>query len=218
MAFKRRRKATRAKRRKRPSQHVVVVGKRRRSRRVSGVGRTTHHRRRRRKPGLLGSTGGGVTFTKILKLGGGIAIGASIVHFGLRPLEHKLVERFPMAAKFMAGAEVLLGGYMALKMKNEMGRAVGIGILAGGVHGVMKQFNLNKELPGIHGSDDYSVVRIPMNGNGDVRTMVAGLLNNNTRSIRTNTVAGDIVMRRTAQVAGDFDDVDSPYMPKGFNY
>lgn len=210
---------------------VKVVGKRRthhappkkRKRRISGVsgvgavGRTkTGTRRKTKKRGFLGSTHGN-NLKSIGVMAVGVAVGAGITHIILRPVEKKLTEKWPMIGKFIAAGEVFLGGVIALKGKSNFTKSLGVGILAGGVHGLMKQANIYKHIPGISGpgDDDYTTVKIPINGMEDVQRMVAGvggILNDGRRNIRTDTVAGlgsaaihDRVggMPRTAWLAGD---------------
>jgi hypothetical protein len=133
----------------------------------------------------------------------GVAAGAGITHIILRPVEKKLTEKWPVVGKFLAAGEVFLGGLIALKSKNNFVKSIGVGVLAGGVHGLMKQANIYKQLPHVAGSDDYTTLKIPISGNLD--RMVAGILDDNRRNIRTEMVAGT---KHTEVVAGMGDVVE----------
>lgn len=206
---RRRRKVSgHSKRRKAPHRkQVVVVGRRRRRaasssrpaarrRRVSGIGSTGigRARTRRRKRSIMGFSSGG-KFMQIAEMAVGVGVGAVGTHMLLRPLEHKLSEHMPAAAKFMGAAEIVLGGFIALKSTKPFIKSVGIGILAGGVHVVMKQLPIGMHSPAeahIAGMDDMTRLNVPINGN--LRSAIAGLIDNSgTRYIKTPTVAGNIV-------------------------
>lgn len=146
----------------------------------------------------------------------GMAAGVGIQHFALRPLEAKIARSAPMAAKFFAVAEILLGGFIALKVKNPIVKGVGLGIMAGGVQTGVKQLNLYHESPAVQGVGDYTTVRIPVNG--QVREMLSGIVRNQNGDTYTSLVAGsdndvmgeyevngrisDYRMRRTDLLAG----------------
>lgn len=161
-----------APRKRRVSGTTAAVGKTRR--RVSGttaaVGRSTH-RRRTVGRGFLGNTGSQVM--QVAKMGAGMAAGMALTHFVLRPIEAKIAAKYPMAGKGMAAAEVLLGGFMALKSKNAIVKSVGVGIMAGGAHGLLKQFNIHHESPAVSGIGEFTNVTIPVSGS--VAGMLAGM-------------------------------------------
>ena len=214
---RRKRSTTRAKGRK-----VVIVAKTaHRRRRVSGtaVG-ATHHRARRRKKsggGMMGSTGG--TLKNIGMFAVGMAGGALGVTFLLRPLEHKLATQFPMVAKFMGAGEILLGGYMALRMKKPILKGVGLGIMAGGIKVVMDQFKIGMPSPAIHGMDDYSTIRVPINGS--YTNLIAGVINDSERQVNTSLVAGvsGSDAYREYILNGSVGKEDEDYLPPmGYNY
>lgn len=199
---------------------------RRRTRRVSGtaaVGKT--HRRRRRSVGSTSATG---IIKQVIPMAVGMAGGVALQHFILRPIEAKIARHMPMAAKFFAGAEVLLGGYVALKAKNPLVRGAGLGIMAGGVQGVAKQFNLYHESPAVQGVGDYTTVRIPVNGS--MRDMLSGIINNRDGGTHTSMVAdtehriSDENVSRSNLLAGIYglgdysvgeDESENYLMPKG---
>ena len=152
----------------------------------------------------------------------GVAAGVVATNLVIRPLEAKLLEKWPMLAKYIGIGEILIGGYVALKSKHEIVKGAGIGVLATGVHNTIKHFEIFKQIPGIHGPDDYQTIRIPLNN--DMRSQVAGLIDNK-RDIYTNQVAGmDYTkqvagsryrpIERTMQVAGDWDEVYEMARPK----
>lgn len=203
---------------------TTAVGRTRRRRRSVGstsIGRT--HRRRRRSVGSsigrtrrrrrIGATGGGSTVKQVGMMAVGVAGGALLTHMALRPLEQHVVSRFPMAAKFMGAAEVLIGGYIALKAKNGLIKGVGWGVLGGGVHTMMHQFNIGKENPAIHGSDTYTPV--PISGGLEARMtrmintsrsgLVAGVLNGTDR---TSNVAGSSYKQYLMNGTCDLDGED----------
>lgn len=193
--------------RSRPRVSSTSVGKTRKrthtKRRVSGtaaVGRTTPRKRRR----SVGNTGGSL-MKQVVPLAVGMAAGAAAQHFVLRPLEHKIAEKFPQGAKFFALGEVILGGYVALKAKNPIIKGAGLGIMAGGVHSGVKQLNLYRESPSVHGSGDYTTVHVPIDG--QVRNMLNGIVKNQHGDTYTSMVAGsggwdNERMRRTNMLAG----------------
>ena len=157
---------------------------RRRTRRVSGtaaVGRTGRRRRR------VGSTGTSGMVKQIVPMAVGMGAGVGIQHFILRPLEAKIATHSPMAAKFFGAGEIFLGGYMALKAKNPIMKGAGLGIMAGGVQTVSKQFNIYHENPAVSGIGDYTTVRIPV---GELDNMLNGIVMNRNGDTRTSLVAG----------------------------
>ncbi len=193
---------------------MAVVGKRRKTtrRRVSGtaaVGRrrrrsTTHHRpparRRRAVSGTsavgrthrrrrsVSGTGAKGLMKQVVPMAVGMAAGVAVQHFALRPLEAKIAQKAPMAAKFFAIGEILLGGYVALKAKHPIVKGIGLGIMAGGVQTGVKQLNLYHESPAVQGVGDYTTVRIPVNG--QVREMLSGIVRNQNGDTYTSMVAG----------------------------
>ena len=198
----------RAPRKKTTVKRVAVnIGKRKKRR--SSVGSTTHRRhttkaktkrRKSRKHGILGATTGGSHMSRIKQIGKlaiGVAGGAIITHVAIRPLELKLLEKFPMAAKWLSAGEIIVGGMIAIKAKHEMVRGAGIGILASGVHGAIKQLDIYKHIPGIHGPDEYQTIQVPMTSG--LRKQMAGLINDGRRDVYTNQVAG---MEYTSKIAG----------------
>ncbi len=240
MAFKRkthrRRRASRPaataprRRRRRASVGSTVVVGRRRRRSTRSVARTRHHSRRRsHKPGFLGATKWQSRGLQILEMAVGVGIGAAGTHMILRPLEQKLVAHYPMATKFMGLMEVALGGGIALMAKNNFFKSIGIGVLAGGVHVVMKQLPIGMHSPAEHGVGDYQEVRIPYN------SQVAGLISDDRRGVRTPVVAGSIIRNHDGNVntpwvagmatlnntpvvsMGDYTDDDQILYPKGIN-
>lgn len=156
---------------------AAVGATKRRRRRVSGtaaVGAVKHRRRR------IGATSGAAMGKQIIPLAIGMAAGVGVQHFLLRPIEQKISEHMPMAAKFMAAGEILLGGAMFLKAKNSIVKGVGLGIMAGGVNTAVKQLNIYHESPAVNGSGDYMHTRIPING----------IVMNDHNSVDTKLVAG----------------------------
>jgi len=142
-----------------------------RKRRVSGTAAVGKTRRKRGvSRGYLGNTGSQIV--QVVKMGAGMAGGIALTHFVLRPIENKLAQNYPGVGKFMAGAEVLLGGLMALKARNPIVKSVGVGIMAGGVYGVMKQFHIHHESPSVSGVGEYTHTEIP------VSNTVSGMLGN----------------------------------------
>lgn len=217
----RRKKSTHTKRRRRTT---VTVGRRRapRRRRVSGVGAvgSTHHKRRRRRSvGSMSSN----TLKSIATTALGIAGGAIATHMLLRPLEKHVTDRFPMATKFIGAGEILLGGFIAMKAKNPLVKAAGLGIMGGGVNTMMHQFNIGQHAPGISGDDDYSIVRVPMSGN--IRSLINGIYDGQEGPTYTNYVAGagdgmgssSAELWNTAGVAGTSEE-DAWLPPIGYEY
>lgn len=168
--------------------------KKRRTSRTVGV---THHRpKRRKKRGFLGATAGTTNLKTIGMMAIGVAAGAGITHVILRPVEKRLTDKWPMVGKFLAAGEIFLGGMVALKGKNNFVKSLGVGILAGGVHGLMKQMNVYQHIPGIHGPGDFTEVNVPISGS--FSDMVSGILEDSRRNVYTEAVAGT---RHTAVVA-----------------
>lgn len=192
-----------AKKRKEPKKINVRIGKKHRTRKHR-VG-ATHHKapakRRKKKHGFLGSTSGS-SLGKIAWMAVGVGVGAGLTHVILRPVEAKLMTRWPMIGKFLGAGEIFLGGYIAMKAKSEFVKSVGVGILAGGVHGVMKQVNIYKHIPTVSGSE-MSEVRIPISGPLD--DAIAGILNDSRRNVYTEAVAGS---KYTSVVSNTRNDID----------
>ena len=221
MAFEKRRRASAAPR-KRRRRTTVTVGRRRTRRRSMGAVGATHHRRRRSRK--MGSTAG--SFKALLEMAGGIAAGAIVTHMALRPLEKKIAEHTPMMVKFMGGAEILLGFFVAQKAKNPIMRGAGWGIMSAGVHTVMHQFNIGEHSPAISGPGDYSEVRVPISGT--LNNLINGsIIRDRFGPTRTDYVAGtnnlgasslDLWDRRgnTSLVAGAEE--ENLLDPIGYNY
>jgi hypothetical protein len=208
------------KKKKTSKARVVVIGKphvkRKTKRKVSGaapaIGRS-HHRRAHHKKAAVGkkkkksSSGGGyLGATKsmpnnvmaIAKLAGGLAIGYAGAHYILKPAEAWLVQKFPWLQKILAGAEIFIGGMIALKAKNHAVKAAGIGIAASGVQGIFTQFNIFSRLPGMHGVDEYTRINVPISGS--MQGMIGSLLQDGNNVVYTSQVAGG---SRTAWMAGE---------------
>lgn len=224
---------------------MATVGKRRPRRRVSGTAvgkrraparrRTTAHRApaRRRVSGTaavgstrgrrrrVSGTGAGSMMKQVVPMAVGMGIGVAVQHFALRPLEAKIAAHAPMAAKFFAAGEILLGGYIALKAKKPIMKGVGLGIMAGGVQAGVKQLNLYHESPSVQGVGDYTTVRIPVNG--QVRDMLSGIVKNRNGETFTNMVAGterwgNNEQDRTNMLAGLYGLYDDGMMDESQNY
>lgn len=182
--------ARRATRRRAPKRARAVRGTtvgttKRRRRRVSGTGAVGTTRARRRRVSGTGSMSMG---KQIFPLAIGMAAGVGVQHFILRPIEQKISEHVPMAAKFMAVGEILIGGAMFLKAKNPIVKGVGLGIMAGGVNTGVKQLNIYHESPAVNGSGDYMHTRIPINGivmddHNTVHTKLVAGLNDETEML-----------------------------------
>lgn len=177
--------------RKRRRSTTTTVTRRPRTRRVGATVGRTHRRRTRRRVGStigrtrrrVGSTGGG-TLKQVGMMAIGVAGGAMLTHMALRPLEKHVTDHYPMAAKFMGAAEILIGGYIAIHAKNAIVKGVGMGVLGGGVHTMMHQFHIGTHSPAIHGPDDYITTNVPISGHLEHR--MQNLLNTS----RSNLVAG----------------------------
>jgi hypothetical protein len=169
------------KRKKTARRRVVVIGKpRRKSRRVgsTSVGKT---RKRRR----VGATGGSLKAIGTMAIG--IAGGALATHMVLRPLEQHVTDHYPMAGKFMGAAEILIGGYVGIHAKNALVRGAGFGVMAGGVHTVMHQFNIGKHSPALKGMD-YATTNIPISGG--MESTMNGMIRRDGGPTRSSLVAG----------------------------
>lgn len=200
------------KKKKRSGIRKVTVSRTRHKKRTnrSRVG-ATHHRptRRRKKRGFLGATTGTSNLKQIGLMAIGVGVGAGITHIILRPVEKRLTDKWPMVGKFIAAGEVFLGGMIALKGKNSFQKSIGVGILAGGVHGLLKQANIYKHIPGISGPDEFTDVRVPISGS--FSDMVSGILEDSRRDVHTEVVAGTkhtaIVADTNYGVGREFDDI-----------
>ena len=185
----------------------IRVGERKKTHRKStrAVGATQHRKKRR-----VGATGTKTSLKSIAFMAVGVATGAGITHIVLRPLEKRLVDKWPAVGKFIAAGEVFLGGAIALKSKHNFLKSLGVGILSGGVHGLMKQVDIYKHIPGIAGSDEYTEIHVPISGS--FHDMVAGILEDGRREVRTETVAGTnrtetvAATNHTEWVAGEWDE------------
>lgn len=180
-----------------------AVSKTKHRRRVSGtavgttaaVGRVTR-RKHHHSPGIMGTSKiNAGSLKSVAVVAAGMAGGFAAVHFGLRPLELKISRRYPMAAKFMAGAEILVGGVLVMKAKHPFVKAIGSGIMAAGVGGLLKQFNVHVETPAVSGVGEFTHVEIPvsgsdyMNGHGPRRHIYEGT-RYHERPSNSNMVAG----------------------------
>ena len=213
-----------------PAVGSPAVGHRRKRRRVSGTAAVGHRRRKRRVSGTgIGFTGGSVKMKEALHMVGGVAAGIVVNHKVLKPLEAHLVTTMPMAAKFQGAVQSALGIYIAVKGKNLFIKSFGAAVLQGGVNTLLRQFNLEKHIPGISGGEsDWTTVKIPINGSTELRSMVAGLLENNKTPSLPSTGTGTRENMATknpsrsrptrfhSYVAGD--DMDMVYTAKGVNF
>jgi hypothetical protein len=121
----------------------------------------------------------------IVPMAVGMAGGVAVQHFALRPLEAKIAQSVPMAAKFMAVGEIVLGGYIALTAKNPIMKGIGLGVMAGGVQTGVKQLNIYHESPAVSGTGDYTHLNVPL-GYMDINGIVEG----GHSDVRTSLVAG----------------------------
>lgn len=227
---------TRKKRAKSGAKKIVVIGKTRKKRRSTGVARTHHKPRKkavskpRKKRGVMGSTGGrGTSLKKIAWMAVGVGTGAVIDHVIIRPIAARLVAKWPAIGKWVGVGEIFLGGLVALKGKREFTKAVGVGIMAGGVHTVLKQVNIYKHIPALGALDEYTTIQVPISG--PRAQILSGLLQDRHKQVKTYTVAGsigaldetrviassDYGTGRYGMIAGDWDDAFDAPMAKGFN-
>jgi hypothetical protein len=195
MARTKRRASTAKRHTKKSNSRVVVVAKthRKRRSRVSGTGVGKTKARRRRSS--VGKTAINSSNLKQIGMAAiGIAGGVLFDHAVIKPAEKWILQKYPQAGKMLPYAEIAVGGFIAIKAKNPLLKAGGLGILAGGVMGAMRQ----AKFMGISGgSDDYSVVKIPIAG--ELQSMVSGLLEDNRRMVRTSVISG---MENTNVMAG----------------
>lgn len=196
---------------------VVNIGARKKRR--SSVGSTAVGKRRKkskkRSHGFLGSTNNLIpnqdNLKKIFKMAVGVAGGVVASNLVIKPLERKILEKWPGIEKFLGVGEILIGGMMALKAKSHIVQGAGIGILASGVHNTITKFEIFKQIPGIHGVDEYTTVQIPINGLSGAG--MAGLLKDGRQEIYTNQVSGFnntnqvSGFNNTFQVSGDIDEI-----------
>lgn len=146
----------------------------------------------------------------------GVAGGAAVSKFVIQPVTGKLAERFPFIAPWLPAFEILAGGFIAMRSKKPMIKAGGLGILATGVSRGVDQLGLYKQL-GI-GASDYQTIRVPINGQLD--SMIAGVLKNPRREVYTSKIAGqalertnaiaDVALHRTSVVANTDNVLDWP--------
>jgi len=196
---------------------TVYIGKKHR-RRVSGSIGATHHRTPRRRS--VGATKGG-TLKNIGVLAIGMVGGAMGTHFLLRPLENKLTAQYPKAGKIMGAAEILIGGFIAMKSSKPIIKGIGLGIMAGGVNTVMHQFNLGTSNPAISGMDNgYQNIRIPISGS--MTNLISGVINRepvpNTSYVAGSGSAED--MYRNYVLNGSMEGLTDPsdLPPIGYNF
>jgi len=204
----RKKRATTAKKApaKRRSNTTIVVAKTRhhkkRAVRGTSVG-STHHTKKRKKRSsgsIMGFTGTSLKLKDALHMAGGVAAGIIINHKVLRPIEAHLTEKQPMVAKAMGFLQAGLGFVVAVKGKHMATKAAGVTIMTGGVNTVLRQFDVEKHIPGIAGSnDDWTTVKIPMNGPTELRSMVAGLLESNETPVMQQVAGHHHRSRRTMQ-------------------
>lgn len=204
------------KRRKRVGKKRSSTRSRARRRRVSGtaaVGATVGRRRRRsvrgtaavgRRRRRVGSSKSGMGM-EIVELAVGVGLGATATHMLIRPLEEKLTMRYPMAGKFMGAGEIVLGGMLYLWSGNKWIKSMGIGVLAGGVHVVMKQvpgLGMHSPAEKMSGLNDMTHLRIPIGQDG-LRASLSGLIDNSgSRYVKTNTVGNMNIIKHDRGAAG----------------
>jgi len=146
----------------------------------------------------------------------GMGIGVIGTHYILRPLENKIASHAPMAAKFMNLGEILLGGYMAMKAKSPIMKGVGLGVMAGGVFGGLKQVNIYHESPA--GMGDYAETMIPLDG--QLQRQINGVIRDSEKPTYSSLVAGSNNgigqtqdLYRSYLLAGTNDDEYGEYLP-----
>ena len=184
----------------------IAVGKRKK--RISGTGLATVGRTRRytaapakrkKKRSSVGATKGATnTLMAIAKMAGGLAVGYAGAHYILKPAENWLKTKFPMLGKLMAAGEVFVGGLMALKSKNCIIQAAGVGVAASGVQGLFEQFALFTKVPGINGVDEYTRINVPISGS--MQAMIGQMLQDGNNVVYTSTVSGG---QNTAWMSGE---------------
>ncbi len=175
--------ATKRKRTRKRSAVAATRKTTRRRRRVSGVGSTVgstavgKRKTRRRRMGATRAGGKMAILKEIAYMTVGAGAGILANNLILRPLENKIAQSMPMAAKFLGGAQCVIGGIIAIRAKGTLGKSFGAAILGGGANTLLRQFNIEKHLPGISGdSDNWQTVKVPINGSEDLQSMVSGLL------------------------------------------
>lgn len=178
-----------------------AVAKTHHHKKSKSVGSTTVVvKRKAKKKGFMGASSTTVNRAwEVLQMGGGMAVGAFGTHVILRPLEHKAVQlvKDPQiqgyVAKAMPWAEMFLGGFGAIMLKNKHLRNVSVGVMGAGVHGVVKQLPVHMHSPAetINGVGDYTQVRIPINGT--VRDRISGLIQSANGYVQTPTVGASIL-------------------------
>jgi len=215
-------------------------GHKKTKRRVSGVGAIGKTKRRaksrvvvvaktrRRKSGGIGATGRGGTVKQVAVMAAGIGAGAAITHMLLRPIEHKLAARYPHVTKYLGAGEVIVGAGVFMKMNNPFIKMMGLGIMAGGVHTIMKQTNI-----GLHSPAEGTMGALMESTRQEIPYRVGNIIDDRRPYVNTATVAGiGSIVRRgdnrptSTPTVGDYndyggvgdwnDDVDPGYlMPKG---
>ena len=206
--------------------------KKRASRTVGAIGKTTRRkstgakrvvviqgaRKRRKHTGIMGTTGRGGTIKQVAVMAAGIGVGAAFTHMALRPLEHRLAAKYPAATKFMGAGEVAVGGLMFMKMKSNFLKMVGLGVMAGGVHTIMKQTNIGLHSPAeghsISGPGEMVRVQMPYT--------VGNIIDDRRPFVNTATVTGigNVVRRNyngpvSTPTVGDYE--GSGYSVGDFN-
>ena len=186
---RRKRKATTKPRAKGRTTVVVAKtrhhGKRRTTKRHAVRGTAvgaTHHRKRRRKSSgsIMGFTTAGLKLKDGLMMVAGVGGAIVINHKLIRPMEAKLLDKHPGYAIGLGILHTGLGFAMAIKGKHLAVRAAGITFMGGGVNSLLRTTGIEKHIPGISGpSEDWTTVKIPMSGSGELKSMVAGLLTDN---------------------------------------
>jgi len=120
------------------------------------------------------------TLKEIAKMAIGATAGVAANNLIIYPAEKMISDRMPMAGKAMGFLQAVLGGVITLKAKGNMGKAFGLTILAGGAQAIVRQFKLGDHIPGISGpNDEYTTLKIPVAGNNQLTSMVAGILDSN---------------------------------------
>jgi len=178
---------------------------------TSSVGSTSVGRTRRKtRKKAFGIFGTSANVQHIGMTAVGVAAGTIAMQKLVRPLEMRLVQRFPAAQNFMPVAEIFVGGMISAKSKgNAIVNGAGYAVLGAGVAGLMQQLRLGSG--GVHGLDNSMTLVAPMSGM--TRTdLVSGFED-------TSWVSG---FTKTEMVSGIGMDTDTgyeipdmPYLPKG---
>lgn len=181
--------------------------------------------RRKYKPrSIMGAFAAGNKLKEVAVMAAGIGAGAAFTHMIARPLEHKLVAKYPHFTKWMGAAEIAAGGLVFINIKNPFIKMMGLGMMAGGVHTVMKQTNL-----GLHNPAESTMGYLGETVRQEIPYSVGNIIDDKRPYVNTSTVygIGNIVNRNSnrpvhTSVVGDWsDDINDNdiLMPKGaFGY